>query len=105
MSFQRPGTAYGSAAFKDAAMSSTASSFYGTKGAASKGVKPVDKAKASNKSAAEVKNSSLSTLWITRAEKILDQIEHLQSLLEFIEYGCNACDRQLNTYKPRLQKN
>ena len=55
--------------------------------------------------AATTGTSSLSQLWITRAEKILNQINHLYSLLEFVEYGCNACNRQLNLYKPRLLKN
>lgn len=29
----------------------------------------------------------------------------MQAWLEFIEFGCTAADRQLNVYKPRLQKN
>lgn len=56
-------------------------------------------------SANAVKASSLNQLWITRAEKITSQIDHLYSLLEFIEFGCAACDRQLNIYKKRLLKN
>ena len=35
----------------------------------------------------------------------MNQISHLYSLLDFFEYGCQAADRQLNKYKPRLLKN
>ena len=76
LNFQRPGTAYGSAAFAQAAMNSTSSSFY-SKGATQKPAMPSaaaasssTSAESSRKTGQAVKNQSLSQLWITRAEKI-----------------------------------
>ena len=75
LNFQRPGTAYGSVAFQQAAANSTSTSFYSKN--------PTAPAKKS-----EIKVKSLNQLWIDRADKILDQINHLYSVLDFIQYGC-----------------
>ena len=92
LNFQRPGTAYDSSAFKQAAANSTSTSFY-----AKSSIIPAKKA--------EIKSKPMNQLWIDRADKILDHVNHLYSLLEFIDYGCQAANRQLNQYKPRLLKN
>ena len=102
LNFQRPGTAYGAAAFQQAAMNLSSTSFYSKGSSKIPASVPV---KVPSSSVNAIKNSSMSSLWITRAEKILNQINHLYSLLDFIEYGCTACNRQLNIYKRRLQKN
>ena len=87
-------------------MNSTSTSFY-SKGAIAKPAAAASgfESSSANKVNKAVKEASLSSLWITRAQKIIDQMSHLYSLLDFIEYGCDVACRQLNIYKPRLLKN
>ena len=95
LSFQRPGTAYGSTAFQNAAVGTTTKSgFFDAK---TKEVKPFEmmeqrKAK-----------SVLSQLWFTRAEKILTQVEYLMNVLEFVEYASVATNRVTYEYMVTLQ--
>ena len=71
LNFQRPGTAYGKAAFAKAAANTSSTSFYSTsKPAQLKPIKPKDST--AMMAATSLKPSSLSALWMTRAENILD---------------------------------
>ena len=69
LNFQRPGTAYGSAAFQQAAMNLSSTSFYSKGSSMVPAATPVKTQ--SITSANAIKKSSLSSLWITRAEKII----------------------------------
>ena len=95
LSFQRPGTAYGATAFKNAAMgTATQSGFFDAK---TKEVKPFEMME-SRKA-----KSVLSQLWFARAEKILKQVDYLMNVLEFIEYASVVTHRVTNEYMVTLQ--
>lgn len=78
-------------------MNSTSTSFY-SKGATSKpaAVASLEQTSSANKANKAIKAASLGTLWITRAKKIIEQINHLYSLLDFIEWSCEIANTQLN---------
>ena len=83
LAFQRPGTAYGAAAFQAAGNAAamgtqTRSGFFDAKTNTVKPFEMMESRKA---------KSILSQLWFTRAEKILKQVDHLISILEFIDYA------------------
>lgn len=72
--FQRPGTAYGKDAF--AAMGTATRSGFASEG---KCVKPLELITSKN-------TSLVQQLWFARAQKIIDQITHLQTLVEFFDF-------------------
>ncbi|CDW80534.1 UNKNOWN [Stylonychia lemnae] len=97
--FARPGTAYGAQAFQNASlgMTQTMSGFYDGK---SQTVKPIEMIKSKSQN----NQSRLVTqMWFERAQKILNQLEHLQKLFEFFSYSSLIANRIAQEYVPELR--
>ena len=78
-------------------MTQTMSGFYDQ---TTKSIKPIEMIKSKN-----VKNTSLITqLWFERAEKVINQLEHVYKLMEFFSYASLISFRFTNDYIPALKE-